>query len=148
MSTLLSVQLSRHPSLRPVERDAVMARHPVTAERGRQVIPETSGGSPPSVFINAEPPHGARGRILPDGRTIEYTSLDPAGLRDLVGRDATLYAYVGMGRRGGGMYRTGRVRVTAPAAADGMFHLVVQPPAMPGGMPPPGRAWADMSDSD
>ncbi len=145
MSTLLSVQLARHPSLRPVDRDAVMARHPTSTERGRRVIPETCV-TPPSVFINAEPPHGSRAKILRDGRTIEYASLDPGGLRRLVGRDATLYAYVGT--RGGGMYRTGTVRVSFADATQDTFHLVMQPPALPGGMPPPGHSWADMTDSD
>lgn len=148
MSSLLSTQLSRHPSLRAVDREVVWAKHPgvTDARTGHKVVPTALlTDNTASVFLNPE--KNAYGdRILADGRTIEFhpstSAKVNADLYRLVGREATLYAY--LGRAG---YRTGRIRVERPPTMndDGVLYLRIQPPELPVAMPR-GTAWADMSD--
>lgn len=155
MSTMLATQLSRHPSLKPVDRETVWKKHPGVYDRvkGRKVVP-AAHEDPPSVFIN--PVKNVYGdRLLPDGRTIEFhpSSNDAinGALHRLLGREATLYAFLG-----GNTYRTGRVVVERRATADGVFLLtLVTPPLPAAGAPadpvaaaPRKTLWADMGDSD
>lgn len=132
--SLLSTQLSRHSSLKPIDRQVMYARHPARVNAdGKRYVPtvhqDPINGA--SVFIYPFNRHGYADRMLADGMTIEYhpsRSADVNGdLRALVGREVALYAQCG--RR---ECRQGRVRVhVAPEASD-VYHLrLVRPPPSP-----------------
>jgi len=157
MSSLLAIQLSRHPSLRVVDRETVWTKHPGVYDgvKGRKVVP-AAHDNPPSVYMN--PVKNVYGdRLLPDGRTIEFhpSSSDVVNgkLHRLLGREAAFYAYVGNDG-----YRAGKVVVERRPMSDGVFHLRLITPPLPaaaGPAPAPApdtapekKAWADMTDSD
>ncbi len=154
---MLAVQLGRHPSLKPVDRDTVWARHPgVYDQKTRRKVVPAAHEDPPSVFINpAKNKYGDR--LLPDGRTIEFHPSTNDGVNALLdrltGREATLYAFLG-----NNTYRTGRVLVHS--VSNGVYHLGLvtpplprAPPPLPSPLPPPVEQpppqprrvlWADM----
>lgn len=151
--SLLATQLLRHPSLKPIDRAAVWARHPgvYDPKTRRTVVPAAHDSS---VFMN--PVKNAYGdKLLPDGRTIEFhpssSNLVNGRLQKLTGAEATLYVFLG-----NDTYRTGTVAVDR--VAEGVYHLrLVTPPlpCQPPPRPPPAEQpsrqpkkmlWADMTD--
>lgn len=151
--SLFVTQLLRHPSLSPIARDVMYAKHPARdGPSGRRYVPtvHTDPQDGPSVFVNPLNKHGYHDRVLPDGRTIEYHSSVSAtvnrDLRRLVGTEVVLYAMLGRHE-----CRTGRVVVEKPAGvAAEVFHLRLLPPSEPALEFPsapvagPRINWADM----
>lgn len=135
-ASLLATQLLRHPSLTPVERSAMYALHPSkTDATGRRYVPavhrDPRRGA--SVFVYPFSRHGYRDRMLPDGRTVEYSpsgnSVTNRDLDALVGQEVILYAQLG----GAPAHcRQGRVRVLKPRRDSPVFHLcILAPPTSP-----------------
>lgn len=169
--SLLAVQLCRHPSLKHVDRGTVWSRHPgvYDSKKGKTVVPAAYDNDQhgPSVFMN--PVRNMYGdKLLADGRTIEFhastNDMVNGKLDGLVGREATLYAFLG-----NNTYRTGKVIVDT-ASSRGVYHLRLVSPSLPQAAPPPQARqpqpleddmedggykkppvrvlWADMTDSE
>lgn len=145
--TLFATQLSRHPSLRRVPLETMYARHPAQVDaNGKRFVPAVHRGqADTSLFIYPFNRFGYMDRILADGRTIEYhpsTNLRVnAQLRDLVGREVTLFAQVGKREA-----REARVVVEHPEGlGDDVFHLRLVTPSLPEAPAPAKKVmWADM----
>ena len=150
--SLLATQLARHPNLRRIRRDVMQARHPAKdTPTGQRYVPavHTDPQGDVSLFMHATvgSNKGYAGRVLPDGRTIEYhpspnMALD-GELDRLVGQEVTLYVQCGE------ECREGKVIVDKAPDAQGLYHLRTVPPPPPSFEHPPAGpttrvSWADM----
>lgn len=147
MTSLLATQLSRHPSVRPIEWGEMCRAHPAKEVNGTRFVPAVHRGGPAaeSIFLNPSSKYAYNNTLLPDGCTIKYYCSNnreiTADLRSLVGREVTLYAQVGRGQA-----RQGRVEVAHPGGD--VFHLRLVPPATAAptaaAEQPKKMLWADM----
>lgn len=120
--TLFATLLARHPSLKPIPRDVMYARHPRPPNAGYTPPVHFDRQRGPSIFISANGPY--QDRLLPDGRTIEYhpstnTQVN-SDLESLLGKEVTLYASLARGD-----CREGRVIVQKQT--HGVYHLCLLP---------------------